>query len=309
MATSEMPYGRSPAADRDFQITVCHRIPIQTRRSADGLQIKLQQFRTHLTLIAGALFMGLPLVLMFVSVTHDGGFAARGSVSLVPGQALGRNLQGLSDVIVGNAAGPTLNQMLATSLISGAGVAVATTVVSFLAAYAMTFLKLPGARFWFWLTLLTLYFPVEARMLPTFEVAAQLGLINTHLGLILPVLPLALGTFVFRQHMKTFPPEYLEAARLDGVRSLGFLKDFVVPLSWVPIGAVLVITFVVGWNQYIWPLMIAIDNSQFTLMRGLGLLGSGSGPSMVLAAISILPPLALVLVFQRRIMGLYALRD
>jgi len=192
-----------------------------------------------------------------------------------------------------------LGAMVQTSLLVGLGVALLTTIVALLAAYAMTFFSSKGTRLWFGLTLLTLYFPVEARMLPTFDVTAKLGLINSLPGLILPILPLAVACFFLRQHLKSLPPELQEAARLDGAGPLRFLIDFIVPLSRVPIGAVFVITFIIGWNQYLWPLMISVDNSLFPLMRGLNLVGSGSGASMIIALTSIIPPLVLMLAFLR----------
>ena len=76
----------------------------------------------------------------------------------------------------------------------------------------------------------------------------------------------------------------------------------------IPIGAVLVITFLLGWNQYLWPLMISIDNAHFPLMRGLNLTGAGSGASMVLASVSILPPVLLVLGFLRLMSRVTAIR-
>ena len=145
-------------------------------------------------------------------------------------------------------------------------------------------------------------------MLATFDVAAHLGLINTHLGLVLPVMPFALATFVFVQHMKSFPKEYLEAARLDGTKPIRFLIDFVIPLSVTPISALACLIFIFGWNQYLWPLIISVDNSQFTLMRGISLLRSGSGPSLVLAVISFLPPGILFFLFQRKLSTLTNLR-
>jgi len=92
----------------------------------------------------------------------------------------------------------------------------------------------------------------------------------------------------------SLPPELLEAARLDGAGPVRFLAEFAVPLSWPMIGAVFAVAFTLGWNQYLWPLMISVDNAQFTLMRGVGLLGDGSGASFTLAAVSLLPPLVLV---------------
>ena len=106
--------------------------------------------------------------------------------------------------------------------------------------------------------------------------------------------------------MITLPPHLLEAARLDGAGPIRFLIDIVVPLSLVQIGAVFIISFLVGWNQYLWPLMISIDNTHFPLMGGLNLVGAGSGPSMVLATLSLLPPMVLVIGFIRLLSRLTA---
>ena len=136
----------------------------------------------------------------------------------------------------------------------------------------------------------------------------SLGLINTMPGLVLPILPLAVATFLFRQHFAVFPREYLEAARLDGAGPLRFLVDFALPLSRAPIMAVMLVTFMVGWNQYLWPLMLSTDNGYFPIMRGLNLAGTGSGPSLLLAAVSMLPPLMLVLGFLRALSRAATLR-
>lgn len=253
----------------------------------------------HVILSLAVVVLCGPLVLLLLGATQPGGLrgiAAGADGALVSG--LSTNVARLAELTGRGTRGPSVADMTTASLAVAAGVALLATVCGFLAAYAMTFL-LARARFWFSLTLLTLYFPIEARMLPTFDVAVRLGLIDTLTGLVLPILPLALATLIFRQHMKTLPPQLLEAARLDGAGPVRFLRDFVVPLSLVPTGAVLIISFLIGWNQYLWPLMVSIDNTYFPLMRGLNMVGAGSGPSMVLAAVSLLPPLVLVLGFIR----------
>ena len=253
----------------------------------------------HIILLSGVSVFCLPVLVLAVAATHEGGLGERDSLRLLPGSGFTENLERLSTVGERAADMPTAWRMMGTSAVIGAGIAGVTTAVSFLAAYTMVFMADRGARLFFWVTLATLYFPVEARMLPTFVVAAELGLLGSVAGMILPVLPLALGTLIFRQHLKTMPPSLLEAARLDGAGPLRFLRDFAMPLSWAPIGAVLLITFIFGWNQYLWPLMISIDGSVWTLMRGLGFLGGGSGPGLALALLSMGPPLLLALLFSR----------
>lgn len=265
----------------------------------------------HAILTTAAVIMAGPLLLVFFSAASPSGLNGAGWTDWsdwVGLSGLRANIASLDRLTGAGGIGPPLSDMIVTSLAMGAGVALLATGVAFSAAYAMVFLPRRGAGLWFGLTLLTLYFPVEARMLPTFDVAVTLGLTNTLAGLVLPVLPLALATLVFRQHLRSMPPELLEAARLDGAGPLRFLRDMVLPLSLTPIGAVLVITFLLGWNQYLWPLMISIDNAHFPLMRGLNLTGAGSGASMVLASVSILPPVLLVLGFLRLMSRVTAIR-
>lgn len=247
-----------------------------------------------------AVFMGGPLLFMVFSATQKSGLRAATAAPETPSVAgFMQNLGELASFSQNGNAIPSVSDMFVNSVLIAVAVAGLATLLGFLTAYVLTFLIPDRARFWFGLTLITLFFPVEARMLQTFDVAVSLGLVNSLAGLALPILPLALSTLIFRQHMKTFPPTLLEAARLDGAGPVRFMVDFVLPLSLIPIGAVMVVSFIIGWNQYLWPLIISVDNSYFPLMRGLNLVGSGSGPSMVLATLSILPPLILVLAFLR----------
>ena len=254
----------------------------------------------HLLLCIAALIMGGPLVLLLLGAVQPGGLRGDIPTSFADVSAgLQANLDRLHYMNSQGEAVPTVTDMLFNSLLTAGSVAFLACAVGLLAAYSMTFLLRRSAKIWFAITLATLFFPVEARMLQTFDIAVDLGLINSLTGLVLPILPLAVATLVFRQHLRMLPPQLLEAARLDGAGPLRFLWDFVLPLSAVPIAAVLIISFLIGWNQYLWPLMISIDNTYFPLMRGLNLVGAGSGPSMVLATLSVLPPLILVLGFTR----------
>ena len=266
----------------------------------------MQRWLDHTVMLAGCVIMGGPLLLVFLFAARPGGlrFSRDAEIGL---DGLSGNVEQLRS-LTGNASAPSVEAMILTSLSVALGVAVVTTLVSFLAAFAMVFTERRATRVLFWVTLATLYFPIEARMLPTFDIAARLGLIDTLAGLVLPILPLALATLVLRQHLKMIPPEYAEAARLDGAGPLRFLVDMALPLSLVPMAAVALITFMIGWNQYLWPLLISVENTHFPLMRGLNLLGSGSGAGLVLAAISILPPLVLVVAFLRLLPRVTAIR-
>ncbi|MEM8632332.1 MAG: carbohydrate ABC transporter permease [Pseudomonadota bacterium] len=227
----------------------------------------MRALKDHLILIVGSVFMAGPLVWVLGGAVFDGG----------AWQALARR----DDL--------DLARMTRVSLVAAGGIAALTTGVAFLAAYALVFLKSAIARAVFWATLATLYFPIEARMLPTFDVISTLGLVNRLGGLILPVLPMALGTLVFRQHFRSFPGDVIEAARLDGAGPLKVLVDIVLPLSAAPIAAVFVLSFMIGWNQYLWPILAALDGSTATLVRALGQVG-GDG-ARALAVLASMPPL------------------
>ena len=156
-----------------------------------------------------------------------------------------------------------------------------------------------GGKWVFWIVFATLLFPLESRFVTTFQVTVELGLVNSHLGIILPVLAMALGTFFFRQYFLTLPEQLTEAAILDGAGPIRFFIDIIVPLSLSRAGAIFVIAFMIGWNQYLWPLMISTDDTLYTLVRGIRLVGQESGPGMALVVITILPPFILLIVFQR----------
>ncbi|WP_299301584.1 ABC transporter permease subunit [uncultured Litoreibacter sp.] len=253
----------------------------------------------HIILLAGVAFLMLPILIIFASSTHQTGTLVQDGLMLVPGLNGPENYAQVLTMQAGFTDQITALDMMKNSLIIALGVAGCTTLVSLCGAYAMVYFRLPFAGFLFWLTLATLLLPLESRFITTFLVTDALGLINTHLGMVLPTLAVALGTLFFRQLFLGFPNEYLEAAKLDGAGPVRFFLDFIVPLSWKRGGAIFVVTFMIGWNQYLWPLMISTDESRYTLVRGIRLIGQESGPGMALIMLSILPPLILVLIFQR----------
>ena len=118
----------------------------------------------------------------------------------------------------------------------------------------------------FWLIFVTLMLPVEVRIVPTFEIAAALGLLNSYTGLILPLIASATATFFFRQFFLTIPDELIEAARVDGAGPIRFFFDMVLPLSRTNIAALFVILFIFGWNQFLWPLLITTDPAFDTII-------------------------------------------
>ena len=253
----------------------------------------------HLVLCLGVVFMLGPIVVVVASSTHLTSVLQNEGLQWLPSNQAVQNYSRVLSFQSGFSDQITPIAMLVNSMIVAVGVAVLTTLLSLLTAYAIVFFRMPTKKWVFWIVLLTLLFPLESRFVNTFSVVASLGLINTHAGIVLPALAVALGTFFFRQYFLTFPKELIEAATLDGAGPFRFLKDIVIPLSFSRAGAIFVVAFMIGWNQYLWPLMISTDDSLYTLVRGIRLIGQESGPGMALVVITILPPFILLLAFQR----------
>src|SRR5690606_26740682 len=135
-------------------------------------------------------------------------------------------------------------------------VAVGKIAISITSAFAIVYFRFPLRMFFFWVIFVTLMLPVEVRILPTFEVVANLGLLDSFSGLVIPLIASATATFLFRQFFMTVPHELVEAARIDGAGPLRFFWDVLVPLSATNIAALFVVLFIYGWNQYLWPLLV-----------------------------------------------------
>ena len=253
----------------------------------------------HIILLFGVFIMLSPILLMIFASSQNTADLRTIGMQFQFGDYFIENYNTVINFETGFTDEVTPMAMLKNSMIIAIGVGFLTTLLSFFAAYAIVFFKFKIANIIFWLVLSTLLFPLEARFIPTFQIASYLGLINTHLGIILPVIAAALGTFFFRQFFLTLPEELMEAALLDGAGSFKFALDILMPLSISRAAAIFIIAFMIGWNQYLWPIMISTDDTLYTLVRGIRFMGQGSGAGMAFAIITITPPLILVLIFQR----------
>jgi sn-glycerol 3-phosphate transport system permease protein len=146
---------------------------------------------------------------------------------------------------------------------------------------------------------------VEVRIMPTYEVVSDLRLINSFAGLTIPLIASATATLLFRQFFLTIPDEYVEAAKIDGAGPLRFFRDVVLPLSRTNIAALFVILFIYGWNQYLWPLLMATDKNLDTIVIGIKkMIGTGDALTewhlvMATTVLAVLPPALVVVVMQR----------
>ncbi|UUP19711.1 sn-glycerol-3-phosphate ABC transporter permease UgpE [Nitratireductor thuwali] len=255
----------------------------------------------HLVLITGIVIVCFPIYLTFVGSTLTHFEIIRPPMPLVPGPHF---IDNYARALTSGVHVP-VGRMLFNSLVMAMGIAVGKIAISILSAYAIVYFRFPFRMLAFWAIFMTLMLPVEVRIVPTYEVAASLGLLNTYSGLILPLIASATATFLFRQFFLTVPDELLEAARVDGAGPWRFFKDILLPLSLTNIAALFVILFIYGWNQFLWPLLITTKPEMNTIVMGLKQMmpiadDYGNWPvTMAAAMLAVLPPVAVVLLMQR----------
>jgi sn-glycerol 3-phosphate transport system permease protein len=195
--------------------------------------------------------------------------------------------------------------MLFNSLVMAIGIAVGKIVISLLSAFAIVYFRFLGRNIFFWMIFLTLMLPVEVRIVPTYEVVAGFGMLNSYGGLIFPLIASATATFLFRQFFLTIPDELAEAARVDGASPMRFFWDIIVPMSRTNVAALFVILFIYGWNQYLWPLLITTDPEMNTIVMGIKqMFPSGDDVAewpviMATSILAMIPPVIVVVSMQR----------
>ncbi len=264
----------------------------------------LRTILTHSILVIGIIVIIFPIYISLVASTHE-----RKDIATTVKPWFGDNLIDNYTTIIKTgkktAGGVPVGFMMVNSLIMAVGIVVGKIVISIISAYAIVYFRFPLRMFFFWLIFMTLMLPVEVRILPTYKVVADLGLLNTYTGLTLPLIASATATFLFRQFFMTVPDEMIEAARVDGAGPLRFFFTILLPLSRTNIAALTVILFIYGWNQYLWPLMITTEPEMSTIVMHIQRMTFVADAipewnlTMATAILAMLPPVAVVVVMQR----------
>ena len=256
---------------------------------------------THLGLCLGILVICFPIYLAFVASTVTQADIVRPPMPLVPGPHL---IENYSAALVSGVNAPVW-RMLMNTMVMATGIAVGKIAISIISAFAIVYFRFPLRPVFFWLIFVTLMLPVEVRIVPTYEVVANFGMLNSYSGLILPLIASATATFLFRQLFMTIPDELAEAARIDGAGPVRFFIDILLPMSRTNIAALFVILFIYGWNQYLWPLLITTDPEMNTVVMGIKqMFPSGDDWAdwpviMATAILAMLPPVAVVVFMQK----------
>ena len=260
---------------------------------------------THLVLIAGVLVVAFPVYVAFIASTHESSAFVRGVLPLLPGENMWASYKQMlgSGWQVGGT--PPVLLMLGNSLIMALTIAIGKIAISILSAFAIVYFRFPFRMLAFWIIFITLMLPVEVRIIPTYAVVADLGMLNSYAGLTLPLIASATATFLFRQFFMTVPEELMEASRVDGAGPMKFFKDILLPVSITNIAALFVIMFIYGWVQYLWPLLVTTDEDFYTIVLGIKRLMASSDRvpawNLIMATVTLamLPPVLVVLFMQK----------
>lgn len=262
-------------------------------------------FLTHLVLIIGVVIVVFPVYVAFVASTQTAVQVEQAPMSLIPGTHLIENYSQILFEGGGTASRAPVGRMMFVSLMMALGISFGKILISLLSAFAIVYFRFPLRKLCFWLIFVTLMLPVEVRITPTYQVMADLHLIDSWAGLILPVIASATATFLFRQFFLTVPDELAEAARMDGAGPMRFFFTILLPLSLTNIAAMFVIQFIYGWNQYLWPLLVTTKEDMYPIVIGIKrMIGGGDSANewnliMATAILALLPPALVVMLMQR----------
>ena len=261
---------------------------------------------SHAVMILGVMVVAFPLYLALVASTHTAADIVQAPMPLLPGGEMWANYK--AALFGSGKLGSNTNvvHMMWVSFVTAIIITVGKIAISLLSAFAIVYFRFPFKMLCFWAIFLTLMLPVEVRILPTYKVVADLGLLNTYGGLTLPLIASATATFLFRQFFLTVPDELVEAARMDGAGPMRFFKDVLVPLSKTSIAALFVIQIIYGWNQYLWPLLMTTTEDMYPVVIGIKRMVGGGGEAsidwniaMATAILAMLPPAAVVILMQK----------
>lgn len=190
------------------------------------------------------------------------------------------------------------------SIVVAVFVTVGNIVFCSMVGYALAKLQFRGKKLLFALVLGTLMVPGVVTFVPLFVLTANLGLVNSYPGLILPFLITPLGVFLMRQFMLGLPDELIEAARIDGASEWRIFLRVIMPLCGPAIATLTILTFLASWNNFLWPLVVATTEDMYTLPVALALYSVGQnaaryGLMMAGALVVVVPVLIVFVVLQR----------
>jgi sn-glycerol 3-phosphate transport system permease protein len=284
---------------------------------------------TYTFLIVGIFIVGFPIIYSLIAATLPLEEVSKVPMPLIPGD------QFIVNIKEAWSRGDLGTQIL-NSFLMASGITIGKIAISMIGAFSIVYFDYKFRVVAFASVFCTLMLPVEVRILPTYEMAANVltpvqalwdllhlnsvitwfsghdisvnlnwSLLDSYTGLILPLVASATCTFLFRQFFLTVPEELCEAAKIDGASPMTFFMKILLPLSKTNIAALVVIEFVYGYNQYLWPLLITTNPKMTTAVIGLQNLIPQADDlpewniALGAAVLVMLPPILVVLFMQR----------
>ncbi len=261
---------------------------------------------SHGLLALGVMVIVFPIYLALVGSSHSSQDMAQSPIPIWFGQDAWLNYR---TILLGEGPGVTsqipVARMMWVSLVTALSIAFGKIVISLLSAFAIVYFNFPFRKAVFWGIFITLMLPVEVRIVSTYQVVADFGMINSFAGLTIPLIASATATFLFRQFFLTVPDELTEAAKMDGASPMRFFWDVLLPLSRTSIAALFVIQFIYGWNQYLWPLLMSTEERMYPIVMGIRSMTAGADSQvqwnlvMATAILAMLPPALVVVLMQK----------
>lgn len=195
-------------------------------------------------------------------------------------------------------------QFFTNSTIVAAVVTIGNLVFCSMLGYVLAKSDFAGKKLLFRLVLGTLMIPGMVTLVPLFVLIANMGLVNTYAGLILPFLAAPFGVFLMRQFFLGIPDELIDAARVDGASEARIFVQVVMPLAKPALATLAILTFLGSWNNFLWPLVVATTEDKYTLPVALALYSTGQnqtdyGLLLAGAVVVVVPVLVVYLALQR----------
>lgn len=264
---------------------------------------RIYRFLTHLTIIIIILVVSSPVILALIISTQSPAEVYSSPPRLAPSTHFENYTAEWKSVKLG--------RMMLNSTIIAVSVTIGKIILSLLAAFAFTHFEFKGKQILFFIVLITLLLPIPVRIVALFGIVSSFHWIDTYLGLIVPFLASATGTFLFLQRFKMIPSELLDAAKIDGCSPMRYLIQILVPLTSNTIGALTVIEFIYIWNQYLWPLMATNSEQMRVVQIGIKMMIQAEamnnwGVIMAGVIITMIPPLLVFFLMQESFMKGFA---
>ncbi|MGB7981396.1 MAG: carbohydrate ABC transporter permease [Candidatus Nanopelagicales bacterium] len=195
-------------------------------------------------------------------------------------------------------------QFFTNSAVVATAVTVGNLVFCSMLGYVLAKFDFAGKKYLFWLVMGTLMIPGMVTLVPLFVLVANMGLVNTYAGLILPFLAAPFGVFLMRQFFLAMPDELIDAARVDGAGEFRIFAQVVMPLARPALATLAILTFLGSWNNFLWPLVVATTEDKYTLPVALALYSTGQnqtdyGLLLAGAVVVVVPVLIVFLLLQR----------